>query len=76
LPQATCCEQINSGWPVLIRPRLADFEVNGDTDHVGWNIVPDNYVQVTTSNCINEDGTLKTANSFCGTAEPSNIPLS
>ena len=46
------------------------------TDHVGWESVPENYVQVTTSNCKNEDGTLKTADSFYGTTESSNTHLS
>jgi hypothetical protein len=57
-----------SGSPCfIILPNYQLSLIGIVTAHVGWDSVPDNFVQVTTSNCINEDGTLKTADSFYGT---------
>lgn len=54
-----------SGSPCfIILPNYQLSLIGIVTAHVGWDTVPDNYVQVTTSNCINEDGTLKPVSSF------------
>ena len=54
-----------SGSPCFfIQPNYQPSLIGFVTDHVGWESVPENYVQVTMSSCINEDGTLKTADSF------------
>jgi hypothetical protein len=57
-----------SGSPCfIIQPNYQLSLIGFVTGHRGFESVPENYVQVTTSNCINEDGTLKTADSFYGT---------
>jgi hypothetical protein len=49
----------------------SDFEpvlVGFVTNHIYQMDKPENYLQITTSNCINEDGTIKPANLFYGNA--------
>ncbi len=54
-----------SGSPCFsIQPNYQLSLIGFVTDHLGWDSVPDNYVQVTASNCISEDGTLKPLGSF------------
>jgi hypothetical protein len=54
-----------SGGPCfVVRPDYEPYLVGFVTDHLKFS--ESNFVQLTTSNCINDDGTLKSASSFFG----------
>ncbi|MDR3565924.1 MAG: hypothetical protein P4N59_31430 [Negativicutes bacterium] len=54
-----------SGSPCfIVQPNHKLSLVGFVTEHHGWKSIPNNFVQVTMSDCINEDGTLKPADSF------------
>jgi hypothetical protein len=57
-----------SGGPCfLINTDYKSYLIGIVTDHVCYEGRQDNYLTVTTANCINEDGTLKTPDSFYNT---------
>ena len=57
-----------SGGPCfLIHTDYKSYLLGIVTDHVCYEDRPDNYLTVTTANCINENGTLKTPDSFYNT---------
>ena len=58
-----------SGSPCfIIQPNYQLSLIGFVTGHRGWESIPENYVQVTMSNCINEDGTLKDPDSLSAAA--------
>jgi hypothetical protein len=67
-----------SGSPCfVVRADYEPYLIGFVTDHVRYQFSEHNYVQMTSATCINEDGTLKSTNSFYSTtAEPSNIRAS
>ena len=57
-----------SGGPCfLINTDYKSYLLGIVTEHVCYEDRPENYLTVTTANCINEDGTLKTPDSFYNT---------
>jgi hypothetical protein len=58
---------ISGGPCFLISPDYKAYLLGIVTDHVYYKGSPDNYLTVTSASCINEDGTLKTPDSFYNT---------
>ena len=65
-PDARTFGGVSGGPCFVVRRDYEPYLIGFVTEHVGFSSVEDNFLQLTTSNCINEDGTIKPASSFYG----------